>query len=51
MISYHPDKIRTYIMQRLSQSTADRRHYLREKGRIPKQEVYSLGEAIEKAGL
>lgn len=51
MVSYYPDKIRTYTMQRLSQSLADHRYYLREIGEIPKQEVYSVEEAIAMAGL
>jgi hypothetical protein len=51
-IAYRPDRVRTYIMQRLSQSAADHRYYLRHvKGEIPDLERYSVEETIRISGL
>ena len=50
-IAYHPDRVRNYIMQRISQSKASHRYYLRKKGELPEIEVYSPDEALGVAGL
>jgi hypothetical protein len=38
-------------MQRISTSIASHRYYLRKKGKLSEQEVYSPEEALRVAGL